>query len=96
MCVSWLMRLKTGHQSGDCVLFCVCVVIIPRCEAGDNFFMVFGNNRDYAGQPAGQSPERLCSLAIYLPSMSNSIFTTLPSCMSQKFVCSKVYGMMAT
>ena len=22
--------------SGDCVLFCVCVVIIPRCEAGDN------------------------------------------------------------
>ena len=34
--------------------------------------------------------QRLCSRAIYLPRMSNSRFTTVPTLISQKFVCSKV------
>lgn len=33
---------------------------------------------------------------MYLPRMSNSRFTRVPTAMRQKFVCSSVYGMIAT
>lgn len=35
-------------------------------------------------------------LAMYFPKMSNSKLTIVPTFMSQKLVCSIVYGMMAT
>lgn len=35
-------------------------------------------------------------LAMYFPKMSNSKLTTVPTFMSQKFVCSIVYGIIAT
>ena len=40
--------------------------------------------------------DNCCNLAIYFPIMSNSRLTIDPTRISQKLVCSIVYGMIAT